>query len=59
MILLGLTAMATAAITDGAYALLGGGARNLMSKNRVRLLSRIGGVCLIGGGAWLALARAR
>jgi hypothetical protein len=25
----------------------------------VRLVSRIGGLCLIGGGAWLALARAR
>ena len=59
VILLGLTAMAAAAITDGAYALLGGGARNLMSKSRVRLVSRIGGLCLIGGGAWLALARSR
>ena len=56
---LGVTAMAAAAISDGGYALLAGGARNLMSKSRVRLVSRIGGVCLIGGGAWLALARTR
>jgi threonine/homoserine/homoserine lactone efflux protein len=59
VIVLGITAMAAAAITDGAYALLGGGARSLMSKGRVRLVSRIGGLCLIGGGAWLALARSR
>ena len=55
----GLTAMAAAAISDGGYALLAGGARNMMSKSRVRLVSRIGGLCLIGGGAWLALARTR
>ena len=59
VILLGLTAMAAAAISDGGYALLAGGARNMMSKSRVRLVSRIGGLCLIGGGAWLALARTR
>ncbi len=59
VILLGLTAMACAALSDGGYAVLAGGARNLMSKSRVRLVSRIGGVCLMGGGVWLALARAR
>jgi len=59
VVLLGLTAMAAAAVSDGGYALLAGGARNLMSKSRVRVISRIGGVCLIGGGAWLAMARTR
>jgi homoserine/homoserine lactone efflux protein len=59
VVLLGLTAMATAAISDGGYAVLAGGARGLLSRSRVRFLSRVGGVCLIGGGAWLALARAR
>ena len=59
VIVLGLTAMATAAVSDGGYAVLAGGARSLMSRSRVRLVSRIGGVCLIGGGAWLALARPR
>jgi homoserine/homoserine lactone efflux protein len=59
VVVLGLTAMAAAALSDGGYALLAGGARNLMSKSRVRLISRIGGLCLIGGGAWLALARTR
>ena len=59
VVLLGLTAMATAALSDGGYALLAGGTRSLMSQRRVRLLSRIGGLCLVGGGAWLALVRAR
>jgi homoserine/homoserine lactone efflux protein len=59
VILLGLTAMACAALSDGGYAVLAGGARSMMSKSRVRLVSRIGGVCLMGGGVWLALARAR
>ena len=51
--------MACAALSDGGYAVLAGGARSMMSKSRVRLVSRIGGVCLMGGGVWLALARAR
>ena len=59
VVLLGLTAMAAAAISDGAYAVLAGGARKALSRSRVRLVSRIGGICLIGGGAWLALTRAR
>ena len=59
VLLLGVTAMATAAISDGAYALLAGGAGRMLSRSRVRLISRISGLCLIGGGAWLALTRAR
>jgi threonine/homoserine/homoserine lactone efflux protein len=59
VVLLGVTAMATAAISDGAYALLAGGAGRLLSQRRVRLISRLSGLCLIGGGAWLALTRAR
>src|SRR5215218_9002392 len=59
VVLLGLTAMASAAISDGAYAILGGRAGKLLSRQRVRTVSRIGGLCLIGGGAWLAFARVR
>ena len=59
VVLLGLTAMAVAAVSDGGYAILAGRAGRLLSRRRVRLVSRIGGVCLIGGGAWLALARVR
>jgi len=59
VVLLGLTAMATAAISDGGYAILAGRAGRLLSQRRVLLVSRVSGLCLIGGGAWLALARAR
>jgi homoserine/homoserine lactone efflux protein len=59
VVLLGLTAMATAAISDGGYAILAGGAGRLLSRQRVRLISRVSGLFLIGGGAWLALTRAR
>jgi threonine/homoserine/homoserine lactone efflux protein len=57
--LLGLTAMAIAGLTDGAYAILTGRAGAFFSRSRIRLLSRLGGGFLVGGGIWLALARAR
>ena len=59
VVLLGLTAMATAVISDGGYAVLAGRAGQLLSRQRVLLVSRVSGLCLIGGGAWLALTRAR
>ena len=59
VILLGLTAMLTAAITDGAYAILTGRARLLLTQARVRLISKLSGAFLIGGGVWLALTRTR
>ena len=57
--LLGATAMATAALTDGAYAVLTGRAGAFFSRSRIRLVSRLSGGFLIGGGIWLALSRAR
>lgn len=57
--LLGAAAMAVAAVTDGAYAVVTGRARALVSRARVRLVSRLSGAFLIGGGIWLALTRAR
>jgi threonine/homoserine/homoserine lactone efflux protein len=56
---LGATAMVVAMVSDGAYAVLTGRAGKLISRRRVRLLSRVSGACLIGGGVWLALTRAR
>jgi threonine/homoserine/homoserine lactone efflux protein len=38
---------------------LSGRAGALLSRKRVRLVSRISGSGLIGGGIWLALTRAR
>jgi len=56
--IMGLTAMLFAALSDSAYALLSGRAGRFLSQNRVRLLSRFSGGCLIGGGVWLASSRA-
>jgi homoserine/homoserine lactone efflux protein len=57
VVLLGATAMVIAALSDGAYAVLTGRAGALLARGRVRLMSRVSGLCLIGGGVWLALAR--
>src|SRR5260370_16086430 len=57
--LLGVTFMITGAITDSIYALLAGRARSFFSARRTRLLSRVSGGFMIGGGIWLALTRAR
>jgi homoserine/homoserine lactone efflux protein len=57
--LLGITAMAVAMVSDGAYAVLSGRAGRLLARRHVRRLSTASGLCLIGGGLWLALARSR
>jgi threonine/homoserine/homoserine lactone efflux protein len=59
VILLGATAMVVAGTSDTAYALLTGRARALLSPRRMRVVSRVSGGFLIGGGLWLALARTR
>ncbi len=58
-IVLGATAMAIAAISDGFYAVAVGRAGMRLSQRRIRLLSRFSGGMLVGGGLWLALARVR
>ena len=57
IVLLGLTAMAVALVSDGAYAVVTGRAGAFLSKKRIRLVSRLSGGFLIGGGVWLALTR--
>lgn len=57
IVVLGLTAMLFAAVSDSTYAVLAGRAGRMLSAKRVRLLSRISGGFLIGGGVWLALSR--
>ena len=59
VLLLGVTAMVVAGIFDSGYAVLAGRARTMLSPSRVRLVSRLSGGFLIGGGLWLALARTR
>ena len=55
IVLLGVTAMAVAAVSDGAYAVLTGRAGQWLSKSRIRVVSRVSGCFLVGGGIWLAL----
>src|ERR1700722_19917000 len=57
--LLGVTFMFFAGLTGAAYGLLAGRVRSFFSARRTRLLSRVSGGAMIGGGIWLALSRAR
>jgi threonine/homoserine/homoserine lactone efflux protein len=57
--LLGVSFMVVAGLTDATYALLAGRVRTFFSRRRTRLMSRVSGSCMIGGGIWLALTRAR
>jgi threonine/homoserine/homoserine lactone efflux protein len=59
IVVLGVTAMAVALLSDGAYAVVTGRASAMLSRKRVRLVSRLSGGFLIGGGIWLALTRGR
>lgn len=57
ILIMGLTAMLVAAVSDSVYALAAGRAGRALSAKRVRLLSRASGGFLIGGGLWLAFSR--
>ena len=57
--LMGATALLFGSLSDAAYALAAGRAGHMLSTHRVKLLSRIGGGFLVGGGVWLALSRVR
>lgn len=54
---LALTFMALAMLVDGGYAVLAGQAGRWIAGPRRLLLTRIGGLILMGGGVWLALLR--
>ena len=59
VLVLGVTFMVLAGLTDGIYALLAGQVRGFFSSRRTRLVSRVSGSFMIGGGIWLALIRAK
>jgi threonine/homoserine/homoserine lactone efflux protein len=59
VVLLGVTVMVVALIFDSGYAILSGRAGKMLSQKRVKLMSRASGLCLIGGGLWLAFQRSR
>src|SRR3981081_4523300 len=54
---LGVPFIVIAGMTDALYALLAGRARRFFSAPRTRLLSRVSGGFMIGGGIWLGLTR--
>jgi homoserine/homoserine lactone efflux protein len=59
VLIMGASAMAVAAISDTAYALLASRAGAALSRRRMRLITRTSGGVLIGGGLWLAFSRTR
>jgi homoserine/homoserine lactone efflux protein len=59
LLIMGVTAIVVAAISDATYAILIGGAGRRISQRQVKWISRTSGGLLIGGGVWLALTRTR
>ena len=57
IVLLGGLFMLVTSLSDSVYAVLAGRARHWITAARVRLVSRVSGAMLIGGGIWLALQR--
>ena len=57
VLIMGATAMAVAALSDSIYALLAARTAQLLTTARARLMSRVSGSVLIGGGLWLAFSR--
>ncbi len=57
IVLLGVLFMAVTTVSDSVYAVLAGRARHWITAARVKLVSRVSGAMLIGGGIWLALQR--
>lgn len=55
LVLLGLTFMVVATVFDSLYAFAAGNAGSWLSHKRVRFVEMSSGLCLIGGGIWLAL----
>ena len=59
IVVMGLTAMIFAAVSDSTYALAASRAGRLLSASRIKLMSRISGSFLVGGGLWLAFSKAK
>ncbi|QDZ10098.1 LysE family translocator [Devosia ginsengisoli] len=57
VMVLGLFFMLVAGSTDAIYAVVAGRARGMLSAARVRVVSRVSGLLLMGGGIWLALQK--
>lgn len=59
VLIMGITAMAVAAISDSGYALLASRTGAALSARRLKFITRTSGGILIGGGLWLALLRSK
>lgn len=57
ILMLGAIFMAVTTLSDSLYAVAAGQARHRIDAARVRLVNRVSGVVLIGGGIWLAIQR--
>jgi homoserine/homoserine lactone efflux protein len=55
LLFLGVTFMVVATIFDSVYAFAAAGAGSWLSRTRIRAIETVSGLCLIGGGIWLAL----
>jgi len=55
LIFLGVIFMVIATVFDSIYAFAAGSAGAWLSRTRIRPIEMVSGLCLIGGGAWLAL----
>lgn len=55
LLFLGVSFMVIATIFDSVYAFAAGGAGEWLSRTRIRAIETVSGLCLIGGGIWLAL----
>ncbi len=55
LLLLGVSFMVIATVFDSLYAFAAGNAGSWLSQKRVRFVEMSSGLCLIGGGIWLAL----
>lgn len=56
-VILGTVFMAVATVFDGVYALIAGKAGAALTRKRVRLVEKLSGIFLIGGGLWIATLR--
>ncbi|GAA4126692.1 LysE family translocator [Aminobacter aganoensis] len=59
IVIMGITAMVFAALSDSTYAVAAGRAGRFLSARRLKLMTRISGTFLVGGGVWLAFSRAK
>jgi threonine/homoserine/homoserine lactone efflux protein len=56
-IMLGSIFMAVATVFDSLYAFASGKAGKMLTRARIRIVEKISGLLLIGGGIWLATLR--